>query len=340
MSKGDSLRAIEVLDKGLSSTPDDFEAFMMRASLRQRSGDIPGATADITSAIGLRPRQASLYERRALLRLFLRAHQGALADYDSALSFGAKSEKIICGRALVKRDLGDLDGAYEDYKNASLIYPDSPRAVVGVASIQEARGQKSEAASTLRSFLDNYEGMRDGKLPKPRSYETGDNSTVVRDGKEPNGSQMAIGSTGAMMIFKSDSPEGMNSELEKAEKVANLAQAYHSLARLQRDSGETEAALININKSLGLQYAAHVVGVRGSIRLAASDYKGAIRDVTEAYTANPMMSVANLADRGIAYLYLRQDADAQKDFDFYLQRFPANKGKLEARIAEANAKRK
>ncbi len=76
---------------------------------------------------------------------------------------------------------------------------------------------------------------------------------------------------------------------------------------------------------------------RGKIRIGTGDYNGAVADLSRSIQMMPSMGSKYL-DRGIAYLMLGKNAEAQSDFDKFLQMFPRGKENMNKRIAEARQK--
>lgn len=335
MSHGDREGAIAVLDETINKGKDLFAAYKMRAGFRHMSGDIDGAIADYTAALAIKPEEAGLYDQRALLRTFRRDQERALHDYDLAISYGMKTEKVLCRRGFVKRDLGDLDGALADYKTALGMDPGSAQAAAGISGVLEKKGDRDGAITTLENFLSYLETETSGKLPKSKSTETGEAILIKRDGVEKDGSQLAMGGLGTTIVIKGDSQEDIERQIEKQERIASLAFAYSTLARLYRDKPDYEKALVNIEKSLSIQNSPLSIALRGNINLNRGKYNLAINDLTTAINALPSMTGGYLADRGIAFLTLGKDVEAQRDFDQYLQKFPNGKENLQKRIDEA-----
>lgn len=322
MSQGDLPGAVAVLDKAIAKGKDLFEAHQMPSSLRMMQRNLDGAIADLSAALEIKPNAASLYEQRAQLRLFRRDSEGALKDYDFAIANGMKTEKVYSGRATVKRDLRDFDGALADYQAAIAAQPYLARAHVGLASLLDQKGETDNAIVLLQDFLDRNESERNGKLPQGIIESFGEKVTIKREGKEPDGAQVVLQGQQFKTQINANTPEELERQTEKLEQKMNLASAFANLALMYKKKGNLDKALTNIEKSILInQNYAYAIGIRGQIRLINGEYKDAVRDLSVSLRDAPL-AYATLADRGIAYLMIGNDVEAQKDFDKYLELAP------------------
>lgn len=337
MSRGDLKGAIAVLDKTIEKRKDLFEAYRMRASLHLFSGNIAGAITDLDRAIEIKP-EAALYAQRAEFKTFLRDSDGAIADFDYAIAHGYKTEKVYIGRATIKRNAGYLDGAITDYRIGIGLNPDSAQAHVGLASTLDQKGETEEAILLLQDFLDRYEQKRDGNLPKSKMESTGQ-SVVIKDEKsEKEKSQIYLQGQRMNTNITADTKEEAEKQLNKQERILNISLAYANLAQMLERKGDFDNALINVNKSISIfDGDFYPIGLRGKILLDKGDLQGALSDLNKAIGG--MSNIPNqYADRGIVFLLLEKNAEAQKDFDKFLQLAPKGADTLNKRIEDAKQK--
>jgi tetratricopeptide (TPR) repeat protein len=339
MSQGDLRGALAVLDKAIEKKKDLFEAYRMQASLRLFSQDIAGAIDSLNRAQEIKPNNAEIYYQRAEFRLFLRQNELALKDYDSAIVFGLKTEKVYAGRGGVKRDLGKFDEAIADYQTAIAIRPLFASAHIGLAITYKMQGNDDAEIAQLQGFADSYEDYKNGKFPKVKGEPLGASVTIKREGKEKNGSQIYLTGQQTRVDFKADTPEELEFRKDQMEQRMNVAAAYLNLALGYERRGDNDKALNSIEKSLGINpNDGAALGTRGKIRLNKGDVNGAMADFNVAVNSHHSPPTI-YADRGIALLLQGKDAEAQKDFDKFLQAFPAGKENLEKRIVAAKEKR-
>ena len=338
MNRGDLKGAISVLNKIVEKRKDLFEAYKMRASLYLFSGNIAGAVSDLDSAIEIKP-EAELYAQRANYKTFLRDTEGALKDFDYAISHGYKTDAAFIGRATLKRNSGDLDGAIADYRVAVGLNPDAAQAHVGLASTLDQKGETDSAISLLQDFLNRYEQKRNGKLPKSKMETTGQ-SVVIKDKKsEKEDNQIFLQGQQMTTNISANTKEEADKQLKKQETILNVSLAYANLAQMLERKGEFDDALLNVNKSISMfKGDFYPIGLRGKILLDKGDLQGAMTDLNAAIAKMPNIAT-HYTDRGIVFLLLGKDAEAQKDFDKYLQLAPSGADNLNKRIEEANQKK-
>ena len=321
---GDTAGAIAVLDKAIERRKDLFEAYRMRAPLRFFNGNIQGAVTDLDRALEIKV-EPSLYVQRAEFKGFLRDLSGALQDYDSAIANGHRTEKAYNGRAHVKRMSGDFKAAIADYRIAVGLAPDSAGANVGLASTLHQDGDIDAAMAVLQGFLDRYEETRSGKLPTTKGEVVA--KSDLRRPESNDGVEQ--------VILTGRSGKQMNKE----EETMNAALAYANLAQIQESKSDIDTAMLNVEKSISINKAdGFPVGLRGKIKLGKGELADAIVDLSTAIRSMPQIPT-HYADRGIAFLLQGNDAQAQTDFDKFLQLFPKGSEALTKRIAEAKEKR-
>jgi tetratricopeptide (TPR) repeat protein/S1-C subfamily serine protease len=109
--------AIDNLNYAIALNPGYTHAYIMRAYVKSKSGDRPGALADYDTAISLNPKYTAAYTQRGNLKQEReRDWQAALDDYNKAIALNPKYETAYLLRAILKqRKMKDLPGALADY---------------------------------------------------------------------------------------------------------------------------------------------------------------------------------------------------------------------------------
>ena len=104
------------------------ETFVNSAENRARNGDLDGAVADLTQAIGLDPKNADVYRYRALLRIAKSDLPAAIADLTQSIALNGRNADTYLYRGLAKNQLGDGAGAIADIEKAVSVDPKSDHA--------------------------------------------------------------------------------------------------------------------------------------------------------------------------------------------------------------------
>ena len=335
LNRGDIPGAIAVLDKAVAHKKDLFEVYKMRSFLRPMIGDFSGALDDLSSAIEIKSDEGKLYESRAWLRLRMRQDSSLiLKDLDLAIANGRKLEKIYTMRASILRQKGDAEGAIADYQTALGLRPDLAQAHVGLASIYSIGGDENKAASILESFLEAYENSL-LKAPNVKGKIIAQSSVQLLPEKKRDTTESV-----QTIVITRDEPRRMPSSPAEAaamtdqlEQTKNTALAYTNLASIYEKRGEYEKALKTVEKGVALDDTdTYAVSTRVKIKAALKYYDGALKDFNAAIEKAPAMPYPYL-ERGITLFILGREAEAQKDFDKYLQIFPQGKTFLEKRLA-------
>lgn len=330
--------AIAVLDKGIAKGKDLFEAYKMRSNLRPMIGDFAGALGDISKAIEIRSDDGSLYESRAFMRL--RMNQDTtliLKDLDMAIANGRNIPKVYALRATIRRQSGDAEGAIADYQTAIGLNPNLAQAHVGLSSIYMLNGNEEKAISILENYLNNYENSLLKGPSLTGNVVVQSNVLLPKDKNNPNAPDgvETIIITDSQIGGMPSSPEDLDAFSDRMEQTKNTALAYTNLALLYKNRGDFEKALKTVAKGIELdQTDTYPISVRGQIKSAQKDYAGAIEDFNAVIQRNPRDSHTYL-ERGITNFMSDNEAEAQKDFDKFLQLYPNGKSVLEIRLAKA-----
>ncbi len=83
--------ALEDFSRVIDLEPDDAFAYIRRAAVREKYGELREALEDYTKAIGLRPREAAAYYSRGKVRLRLKMDEEGCEDIRKAGSLGWKA---------------------------------------------------------------------------------------------------------------------------------------------------------------------------------------------------------------------------------------------------------
>lgn len=344
MNEGRFKDAIAALDKAVGKNKDLYQVYKLRASLKRMTGDFAGAANDFGLAIEQKSDDGELYEQRAMMRLYTRADAALiLADLDAAIVNGRKHEKVYSTRGMIKVQLRDLDGAVADYDTAIGLRPDYASAYIGLANVYMMTRNDAKSAEILERYIAIVENS-DTKLQPVKGEIVASSSTPVPNisgDKDTSVTQNAVVIKGLESKQMSDpmSPAvDINTRVDQLEQSKNTASVYAQLAAYYQRRTDYEKASMLVEKSLKIDAGNFTaLEVRGKIRTGKGDYTGAISDFDAAIKMMPAMPITYLS-RGLAKLLSGNEAEAQKDFDKYLQLFPNGKPYLDQEIERAKQK--
>lgn len=340
ITTGDFRGAIAVLDRDVREEKNLFEAFKLRADLKRMIGDFQGSLTDLDKAIGINGLQGRLYETRATVRMILNQDIDKIfADLDLAISYGVKNEKIFATRGMLHRQRGNLDAAIADYETAAGMRPDYAKAHIGLSSVYQQKDDADKAILILENFLSTIENS-DTKAQPVKGKVAANSSVMLPQGPDK---KVVVGQESVVIVGESrlggpPTPEQMDGMSERMEQSKNIALAYTNLASLYSNRNEYEKALSTVEKGIRLDQTDYAgLATRAKIKLGLRDYAGAVADADKVIGRMPGFPFA-YETRGIAYLLLGKDVEAEKDFAKFLQFFPAGRASLDKRIAEAKAR--
>lgn len=138
--------------------------------------------------------------------------------------------------------------------------------------------------------------------------------------------------TGNAKYARGDLGEAL-SAYNKAIKIdSSLAAAYHGRGNALKANGNIDEAIADYNKCIELNpNYSEAYNSRGNARLTRQDIIGAIADYGETLAINPYCTIA-YANRGLALLVQGRTAEAEKDFDRFLELSNNSNPSIEERI--------
>ncbi len=141
MELGDSVQALELLDKVIALDKSSSFAFALRGMLLEQQGKHAEALADMNMAIRLDPEQPTFYINRALIRYNLEDLANAVADYDLALDYDPNSTVGHYNRGLLRAQVGDRNRAIDDFTAVIAQEPDNTFAIYNRAILRDEVGE-------------------------------------------------------------------------------------------------------------------------------------------------------------------------------------------------------
>ena len=137
---GDSLQALELLNKAIALDKGNSFAFALRSMLLEQQEEHTAALEDMNKAIRLDPEQPSYYINRAFIRYNSEDLNGAIGDYDTALELEPNSTVGHYNRGLLRAQVGDRNRAIEDFSAVIAQEPDNTFAIYNRAILRDEVG--------------------------------------------------------------------------------------------------------------------------------------------------------------------------------------------------------
>jgi lipoprotein NlpI len=149
---------VEFCDSALKNPdmPDawQFNALIMSAAASHRQGNDAKATADLDSAIALRPGAPDAYRRRGIYRIANGDTKGGLADFDHAIALNPELMEARMSRGWAMADQEDWVGATVDFTDAIDIDPYNPRLYLARGVVAFLSGDDAHAVENFGRAID------------------------------------------------------------------------------------------------------------------------------------------------------------------------------------------
>lgn len=262
-------------------------AYLWRATVNQKSGQLKQARDDVNIAIDLLPQAAGAYLQRAHIEADLGNWKEAIADCDRASKLtGWDTPSMYELRGRMRRHLGNLDGSFKDLNLALTMNPDSPQYLYSRAQTHlAAKAFKEAAFDAERAIALRPEHPQYLKLAAEaykQLHATGDAERVLR----------------ALTLSSPDDFEG-----------------HRLLGMHLRASGNLEEAVKEIDKALRLapeDDKSHAY--RGTLHFDENEFELAAQEFTRALDLNPKYRTV-LSRRACCWLQLGQYRRAIAEFE-------------------------
>lgn len=163
MSKGDTLRALDDVNKCISLTKGLASAYVIRSQIEMNhQKDYNAALADMNEAIKLDPHFAGYFINRAFMKYNLDDYFGAMADYDYALELDPTSVAAHFNRGLLNVEVSENDKAIKDFTYVLNSDPNNFLARYNRALLYTKTGQYDKAIPDYDAVLEKYPDFEAG----------------------------------------------------------------------------------------------------------------------------------------------------------------------------------
>ncbi|MEG4286059.1 TerD family protein [Microcoleus sp. A006_D1] len=136
--------------------------FSNQGSLKIQKGDVPGAIANFTQALGLNPNIPQAYLGLGIATSKQGNKQQAIYNYDRALQFNPNLAEAYFGRGQAYYELGDKQKAIGNYEQAIRVNPNYGLAYMERGAIRCMLGTKSQAVADFNQAGELFSKQGDG----------------------------------------------------------------------------------------------------------------------------------------------------------------------------------
>ena len=275
LEKGDTVGALEDVDKALSLNKNIVNAYLIRADVAINSHqDYNRALDDMNEAIKLQPRIAGFYINRAFLRYNLDDYYGAVSDFDYAIQLEPTSATAYYNRALLLSQVRDFDKALEDLDKVIELKGNDYRALYNRAIVKKEKRDFQGAIADIDKVIEAYPSLAAGYFLRSEikrdmgdlhSKEDFDRSLALAKQKVSKS-----GGKSAAVTAKGDAgtsaPQPASDESQKSESE----EAFDQLIKGEDESQETVAArfssLLTVADNTNIGHEFNNKNIRGKIQ--------------------------------------------------------------------------
>ena len=154
--RGDTVRAIENIDKALHLSKSLVNAYLLKAEIAARKSDWTEALANMDEAIRLRPDETDYYINRAYLRYNDEDFFGAMSDYNYSLQLEPDNTAALFNRALLRSQVKELSNAEKDFSKVLDLEPSNFYALYNRGLIRLELEQYRDALTDFRKIAQQY----------------------------------------------------------------------------------------------------------------------------------------------------------------------------------------
>jgi tetratricopeptide (TPR) repeat protein len=166
LERGNIEQAFSDINSAINLNQNFAAAFLLRAIILEKKGQLDGVLADYSKFIELEPDAPGvevIYNNRSMLRLSKGDMDGALEDINKAILLKPRFAEAYNGRAIIRLQKEDFEGALSDFDKSIELKPTLPSAFMGRGSclyrkgnLQRALGDFNKAIELKKDYADAY----------------------------------------------------------------------------------------------------------------------------------------------------------------------------------------
>ena len=156
LQKGDTVGCLEDIEKTLSISKSQLNAYAMKTEIMQNRQNWPEAIEAIDEIVRMNPDNPDLYINRAFFKYKNDDYYGAMADYNEAIHVDPYNSVALFNRALLHYEVLELDEAVSDFGRVIDLDGSNFYARINRALIYLRKHQYAKAEGDFRAILKRY----------------------------------------------------------------------------------------------------------------------------------------------------------------------------------------
>ena len=156
MLNGDTIAAVEDINKALSISQSRINPYLMLAEIEWNRKNWDRASEAISEAIKLKPENPDLYVNRAFIRYNSDNFFGAMQDYNYALELDPENIQATFNRGLLRYEVKDLERAEADFSRVLELDPGNFYALYNRGLVRLESNKNKEALEDFKAISEKY----------------------------------------------------------------------------------------------------------------------------------------------------------------------------------------
>ncbi|HRF68513.1 MAG TPA: tetratricopeptide repeat protein [Muribaculum sp.] len=231
LATGDTIAAVDDINKALELNKNAVNAYIMRADIAiKSSGDYKSALADMDEAIKLQPQYAGFFINRAFLRYNLDDYFGAMADYDYAIQLEPLNATALFNRGLLRAEVHDNNKAIDDFSKVLQLDTDNYHALYNRALLYKDIADYRSSITDLDRVIEAYPGFAGAYFVRSEAKRLmGDTGSAEKDYRK----SMALSK---LPVADDASDESVAKGTETPETQQDVANRFTSLLTIDNNA--------------------------------------------------------------------------------------------------------
>lgn len=253
----------ELYTKAIEVNPDFLDAYINRGLVNNELQDYENSLADYDRAIELDSKCALAYNNRGYTKYKMKDYKGALSDYNRAILLNPKFQMALDNKAQIFQDVcikDDEDFVEKYYLSLGIADVNSGAFPDAIRNLDEAI--RFNPKSDIAYF---YKGIACHSIGKDEEAYKNYTKAIELNKKMTD----AYFNRG-QLIFNTNPKLALDDFVSAVALDPKFIDAYYSIAAIQKNSGQYEDAIKNLDKIIELE--PHAVNAKALKKLILTKY--------------------------------------------------------------------
>ena len=308
--------ASKVYQKRIAANEQDYDAVSVLGMIQYEKGDVNGALTQLTKALNLNNRVATIWNNRAIVLSGANRLEEALRDINTALQLNPKYAGAYGNRGLIHVGRGDFQQAIEDFGKAIELEPGNPVHFKNRGAAYQSMREREQALADFNRAIQADRGYAKAYIGRANVYlSQGDLNNAYLNAEEAvrldSTSAVAWNNLGWVQYRRGMLDKAVQYFTKAVELDGEMAIAFSNRGVVFTDQSEFDSALRDFNRALRIESGSAIChNNRANAWIGKKDYRQALTDFEKAVELAP-----NLPDalNGFAWFLATCPEDRYRD---------------------------